>query len=205
MKIIIGLGNPGAEYANTRHNAGVMLVDQMYNEKCTLLRQGYVGQAIYKDGYGWRRKKDIFVAEFPDLILVKSAGYFMNESGRIVGDLRMMYDLTPGPCLAGRQASPHFRRGENDVDVLIAHDDLDLRLGEYKIQMGKGPKVHNGVNSVEGVLGTKEFGRIRIGVDNREPSYAKASEGEQYVLQKFSLEEKKVLDGVLENICEEVL
>jgi peptidyl-tRNA hydrolase, PTH1 family len=171
MKVIIGLGNPGEEYRNTRHNAGIDLVEEMYNVQCKM----------YKDEYGWRRHKDIFVAEFSDLILVKTAGYFMNESGRMINDLKYNVKFT-------------------NKDLWVAHDDLDLRLGEYKIQMGKGPKVHNGVNSVETVLGTKEFGRIRIGIDNRTTPV----DGEAYVLQKFNVEEKKVLDEVLEKVCDEI-
>ena len=175
MKIVMGLGNPGVEYSVTRHNSGVMLVDAIYNLKFE----------IYKYLYWWRRKKNIFVAEFPELILVKTAGYFMNESG---GVIREFYKNSPNPV-------------EN---FYLAHDDLDIKLGEYKIQFGTGPKVHNGVESVENALGTKEFWRVRIGIDNREPSYAKASEGREYVLQRFTKEEREVLDKVLEKIANEI-
>jgi PTH1 family peptidyl-tRNA hydrolase len=170
MRIIVGLGNPGPEYAGTRHNAGVGLVDRIYNEQF----------AVHKEGYGWRRKKDILVAEFPDMILVKSAGIFMNESGRMITS-------PPASLLISGE-------GGSRGDLYIAHDDLDIHLGEYKIQFGKGPKEHGGINSIEGMLKTDQFWRIRIGIDNRGPSFAKASEGERYVLEKFLPEEKKILD-----------
>ena len=175
MKIIVGLGNPGSEYAGTRHNAGQLLVDQIFNFQFP----------IFKETYGWRRKKDIMVAEFSELMLVKTAGVFMNESGRIIHDLRYMnHDLR---------------------DLYLAHDDLDIKLGEYKIQFGTGPKVHNGVNAIEQALGTKEFWRIRIGIDYREPAFAKATAGEEYVLQRFNNDEKIILNKVLENITHEIV
>lgn len=83
-------------------------------------------------------------------------------------------------------------------DLYIVHDDLDLPLGEYKIQKGIGPKVHNGVLSVEKHLSSKDFYRIRIGVDAREPN--NRISGESYVLMDFSQEEMKILDDVFEQI-----
>jgi len=124
----------------------------------------------------WRKHYDAMVCKKDDLWLVKTKDVFMNESGRLLQGL-------PG--------------GE----LWVAHDDLDIKLGEYKIQKGKGPKEHNGVKAVENALKTKDFWRIRIGVDNR-PSFAKATEGEAYVLQKFTAEEKEILDGVLNEIVE---
>jgi len=173
MKIIVGLGNPGDLYVRSRHNAGIMLVDQIFN----------LQYSIFNETYGWRRKKNILVAEFPDLILVKTGEYFMNESGSIVRDF--------------------FKTSPYSLDnFYLSHDDLDIRLGEYKIQFGTGPKVHNGVEAVEKTLGTKEFNRIRIGIDNR--SDANRIPGEEYVLQKFMMEEREILDGVLKKIGNEI-
>ncbi len=110
---------------------------------------------------------------------------FMNESGRSVKKLLDFYKL--------------------GVDVLVlVHDDLDLKFGEYKIQKGVGPKVHNGVSSVETNLSTKDFWRVRIGVDNREKTMYGGS-GSDYVLSKFSKEELEVLDDVLEEAGDELL
>jgi len=171
MKVIVGLGNPGPEYEGTRHNCGQLLVDQIFN---TIFSNN-------KDSYGWRRKKDIMVAEFPDLVLVKTAGVFMNESDKLINEIRYMkYDFK---------------------DLYIAHDDLDIKLGEYKIQFGTGPKVHNGVTAAERAMGTKDFWRIRIGIDNRPFPI----EGETYVLQRFSEDERKILEEVLEKAGKEIL
>ena len=124
--------------------------------------------------YGWRRKKEMMVFETPKMTLIKSAEVFMNESGRMVTYADNLY---------------------------VAHDDLDIKLGEYKIQFGKGPKNHGGINSIEQRLRTSEFWRIRIGIENRVLPTA----GEVYVLQRFTSEEKNILDEVIERIIDEIL
>jgi len=88
------------------------------------------------------------------------------------------------------------------ADLYIIHDDLDIPLGSYKIQLGVGPKVHNGINSVEDAIGTKDFWRIRIGVDNRDPN--DRAQGEEYVLQDFTNEDREILDGVIKKVCKEI-
>ncbi len=100
---------------------------------------------------------------------------FMNDSGKSVQILKTRYKIL-------------------NTNLYVVHDDLDIPLGQYKIQLGVGPKVHYGINSVEQSLGTKDFWRIRIGVDARRAESRTA--GEDYVLEDFSLEEKKVLDKV---------
>lgn len=161
MQIIIGLGNPGVQYAGTRHNAGMMLVD-MLAQKLT-------------SNYGWRKHYDSLIYQTPDLVLVKTKDVFMNESGRLLQGL-------PG--------------GE----LYVAHDDLDLKLGKYKIQRGVGPKLHYGVQSIEGVVGDKDFWHIRIGIDNR----TTPKEGEAYVLQKFTPGEKVILENTLDAIIKTI-
>lgn len=168
MKIILGLGNPGVEYVATRHNAGLDFVDKLVSS-----------QFIVHSSYGWRKHYDALVYKTSDLVLVKTKDVFMNESGRLITS-------PPAPLLISGEGS----------NLYVAHDDLDLRLGEFKIQFGKGPKDHNGVESVENTLKTKDFWRIRIGIDNR----ITPVEGETYVLQRFTTEEKVILNGVLEKI-----
>ncbi len=74
-------------------------------------------------------------------------------------------------------------------NLLIVHDDLDIPLGKFKINKGSGPKLHNGINSIEQALGTKDFWRVRIGVDAR--TQTNWIDGETYVLQNFGKEEKE--------------
>ena len=84
--------------------------------------------------------------------------------------------------------------------IFIIHDDLDMRLGNFKVQMGVGPKRHNGVDSVEHHLKTDEFWRIRIGVDNR--IQGKGIQGEAYVLSNFTKEELEQVTSIFPHILE---
>ena len=154
MRLLVGLGNPGRQYVNTRHNAGFFVADSLYSRKV------------------------------PAGFVIKKSDVFMNESGVFVKKLVDQYKLEPS-------------------NLYIAHDDLDIPLGAYKIQLGVGPKVHNGVNSVEEELGTKDFWRVRIGVDNRKLD--DRTSGEEYVLQDFTAEERKALDGVIQEICKKLV
>src|SRR5687767_2280662 len=74
---------------------------------------------------------------------------FMNDSGETVGKISGFFKIA-------------------SEDIFVIHDDLDIVLSDYKIQKGTGPKIHNGVISVEEHLGNKEFWRVRVGVDGRE-------------------------------------
>ncbi len=87
-------------------------------------------------------------------------------------------------------------------DVYVVHDDLDIILGEYKLQKGVGPKVHNGISSVEEQLGDKDFWRVRMGVDNREGS--RVISGEDYVLGRFSKEERMVVNETVGRVVREL-
>lgn len=82
-------------------------------------------------------------------------------------------------------------------DLYIAHDDLDIKLGEYKITV-KAPKDHNGIISINESLESEDYFKIRIGVDNRDPE--NRIEGEKYVLQNFSEDEVWTLQEVFEKI-----
>lgn len=107
---------------------------------------------------------------------------FMNESGKFVKKIARTQNLEPS-------------------NLFVAHDDLDLPLGQWKIQFGVGPKVHYGVNSVEEALRTKNFWRVRIGVDNRDPQ--NRTPGEEYVLQDFFPEERETLNKVFDEIIKD--
>ena len=154
MKLIVGLGNPGEKYKNSRHNTGYVFVDEL---------------------------KEV---RLPKDVVLKKTDTFMNESGSFVKRMVDQYKVDPS-------------------DLYIAHDDLDIPLGSFKIQFGVGPKVHNGVNSVEETLGTKEFWRIRIGVDNRKSD--DRTQGEEYVLQDFTSEEKLILERMIKEACKKLV
>lgn len=121
--------------------------------------------------------------KLPKGIVVKKTDVFMNESGKAVKKLLDKYKLEP-------------------LDLYIAHDDLDLSLGEYKIQNGKGPRQHKGILSIENSLGSDNFWRIRIGVDNRKEE---RTPGEEYVLENFLEDEYAKLEMGMKKAATELL
>ena len=95
-------------------------------------------------------------------------------------------------------------------NLVVVHDDLDIKLGAFKIQFGKGPKGHNGIIDIEEKLGTSDFWRVRVGVENRimntlrDKSEEIKIKGDEYVLQDFTEEEKTILDSVIKQICNQL-
>jgi peptidyl-tRNA hydrolase, PTH1 family len=169
MKLIVGLGNIGEKFVSTRHNAGFLILDEL---KTRISNE--------TTDFKFSKKFSSEIIQIKNLILAKPTT-FMNDSGICVSSLTNFYKISA-------------------PNIFIIHDDLDIKLGEYKIQLGVGPKVHNGVNSIEEKLGTKNFWRVRVGIENRQivnglQTTAKIS-GEEYVLQKFTEEEKNILNEV---------
>lgn len=115
--------------------------------------------------------------------ILKSDKY-MNDSGLFINKLKDKYPKM------------HYS------DLYVIHDDLDIPLGSFKIQFGKGPKVHNGINDIYEKIGTSEFWHVRVGVDNRKTEDRTA--GKEYVLEDFTEEEKLVLKGVIKQICNQL-
>ena len=135
------------------------------------------------EGAEWESKFEALILKAKDYLLVKPQT-FMNRSGEVVAKVANFYKVTTD-------------------DLMVVHDDLDIRLGEYKIQKGVGPKVHNGLTSVEERLGTANFWRLRVGVDNRPAGQARVP-GDEYVLSDFTAEEKEISDGVIEKAVKEL-
>lgn len=135
-----------------------------------------------KSAYGWRARGGAMVWEAPGWKLVKTREVFMNESGRLVADCGLVA-----------------------ADLLVVHDDLDIALGEYKLQRGRGPKDHNGVAAIEEALGTKDFWRARVGIENRDSNLGAKKAGVDYVLERFSDEEKKVVRGVVDAVAKAII
>lgn len=119
-----------------------------------------------------------------ELILAKPQT-FMNESGIGVAKLINFYHIAPS-------------------SLYVIHDDLDIKLGDYKIQFGKGPKQHNGVSSIEEELGVKEFWRVRVGIENRLEK-SDPIKGEDYVLQPFDDVELIKLNRVIDSIVDSLV
>lgn len=135
MKLIVGLGNPGKQYARTRHNVGFMVLDKLQEE-------------LQSSDWKLSKKFNAEICEYntgdEKKILAKPMT-FMNDSGQAVGLIVKFYKLKP-------------------EDVTVVHDDKDLKLGEIKIQENRGDAGHNGIRSIIEHLGTKNFTRVRVGV-----------------------------------------
>lgn len=130
-----------------------------------------------------RHNAGYMVADSSKKVKVFKTNTFMNDSGGFV-------------------LSQLKKTGTDTSNLYIIHDDLDIRLGEYKVQFGKGPKDHNGLNDIYDKLGTKDFYHVRIGVDNRDITNRVL--GEEYVLQDFANDERIVLEKVIKEICKKL-
>lgn len=162
MVVFLCLGNIGKKYENTPHNAGFVFADKLseflsYDRSYTV-SEFEVDKKLQADVAMIRRG-------FDKVGIILKPRTLMNRSGEV--------------------ASALLKRLENLQlkDIVVIHDDLDIKLGEYKIQRGIGPKAHNGIISVESSLGAKEFLRVRLGVESR--SSDDNISGEDFVLLKM--------------------
>jgi peptidyl-tRNA hydrolase, PTH1 family len=189
---VVGLGNPGAAYRNTRHNAGFMVLDGMaegrYGEGISIRQSGMDAiRTAFGIGDRFRKATGLLVkleAEHAgkSFLLVKPAT-FMNESGKAVTSLKtrgLIKDLS---------------------ELLVVVDDVDLELGKVRFREKGSAGGHNGMKSIIGALGSQEFARLRIGVGPR-PSGADMVD---YVLGTFRPEERAALEPALELAARVVL
>jgi len=177
MRLIIGLGNPGEKYKNTRHNVGFMAIDFLISQK----------------GLSWQTNKK-FNAEMcktENTIYLKPLTY-MNNSGQSVRAAMSYYKLLPKKLII-------FNEKNSDLsDVLtVIHDDLDIELGKIKESVDSRSAGHNGVQSVINHLKTKNFKRIRIGIKNEKPANIP---GAKFVLQKFNQEESEKIRTIIQKL-----
>lgn len=134
IKLIVGLGNVGAEYTLTRHNAGFWLID-------TLARQANVSLRSEKKFFGDVVRTNYQSHEF---FLLKPNTY-MNLSGKAVTALAQFYQIQP-------------------QEILVVHDELDIDCGKVRCKLGGGNGGHNGLKHIQAQLGTPDFYRLRLGI-----------------------------------------
>ncbi|MDX1669970.1 MAG: aminoacyl-tRNA hydrolase [Limnobacter sp.] len=134
IKLIVGLGNPGPQYVDTRHNAGVWFVEKIARQMGQSLRpeNRFLGEMAKMKHKG----EDLFFL-FPTT--------FMNRSGQSVGAVAKFFKIQP-------------------QEILVAHDELDLLPGQLKIKRGGGHAGHNGLRDIQAHLGTNDYWRARIGI-----------------------------------------
>ena len=167
MKLIIGLGNPGKQYQNTRHNLGKNIIKDFVEKqlKGSLNKKTNLLAEIYETGQGI--DKNIFAISTD----------YMNNSGLTVQKIAKFYKISPN-------------------DIYIVHDDLDLPVGEYKIQFDRGSAGHNGIKSIIENLNTQQFNRVRIGIDKSQNNIPV----EDYVLLPFSSKEEEIIKNIIPEI-----
>jgi PTH1 family peptidyl-tRNA hydrolase len=100
------------------------------------------------------------------------------------------------------QAISHYFKIPPD-QMLIAHDDMDITLSEYKLHFDKGPKLHNGIDSVERLLGSTAFWRLRIGIEHRPVRGNKGIPGLTYALERFSQDELATVQTTFQTLIEQ--
>lgn len=134
MRLVVGLGNPGPEYAATRHNAGYWFVERLASQAGVGLR----GESRFHGSVGR------FPAGGEDCWLLLPQT-FMNASGRSVGAFARFYRIAP-------------------EDLMVVHDELDLPPGTPRLKKGGGVAGHNGLKDIAAHLGSRDFWRLRLGI-----------------------------------------
>jgi peptidyl-tRNA hydrolase, PTH1 family len=170
VKLIVGLGNPGIEYQSTPHNLGFLTVDRIANDLGIEVRNRQCRALTARATIG----------DAP-VILAKPETY-MNRSGDSVRELVDEHQV------------------EVKTDLIVIYDELDLPLGTIRIRQRGGTAGHNGMESIQGALGTDEFLRIRLGIA---PEH-KVSDGAKFVLTPFRKAQDSVVDEMLDKAAEAV-
>jgi PTH1 family peptidyl-tRNA hydrolase len=135
IRLFVGLGNPGAEYAATRHNAGFWWIDALADRLGARLlpERAYQGLAARVNRPG------------ADPVWLLEPMTFMNRSGASVAPLARFFKIPP-------------------AQILVIHDELDLQPGQAKLKFGGSAAGHNGLKDIHGMLGTPDFWRLRLGI-----------------------------------------
>jgi len=167
MMLIIGLGNPGRQYQYTRHNIGFIVVDELARR--------------YDALFSIKKKFDCEIAESnrekQKIIFIKPTTY-MNLSGKSVIAIKTYYNI---PL----------------EKIFVIHDDIDLDVGRVKFKTGGGNGGHNGLKSIDGVIGNN-YNRIRIGVGRPQNNQDVAD----YVLNNFPKSEYILAEQVIDKITD---
>ena len=136
MKLIVGLGNPGREYEKTRHNIGFMMIDKYVNSKGIKDKWSLKFNGLYMESI-----------LFDEKVLFLKPQSYMNLSGEVVKKFVDYYKI--------------------DIkDILVISDDLDLSIGNFKLRDKGSSGGHNGLKDIENNLGSSEYKRLKIGINN---------------------------------------
>ena len=169
--LVVGLGNPGPEYAYTRHNIGFRILENW------LLNLSLTDNSpVDKLKFSQKHQAKLGIIKLDNRkIIVAEPQTFMNNSGFTVASLQKYYHIPP-------------------KNILVIQDELDLPLGQIKISRSAGPAGHKGVKSIIQQLGSNDFSRLRLGIAPKEKQKIKQKD---FVLSKFSPAEEKIIDQIL--------
>ena len=180
MILIVGLGNPGIKYNNTRHNIGFKIIDALAKEnnfpefKLSKKHNSLISENIIDD------KK----------IMLAKPQTFMNSSGKAIKSIIDYLSLTFD-------------------NLLVVHDDIDIEIGQIKISENSRSAGHKGVQSIINEIGTKDFARVRVGIKPLANSDVPAGETrkiatEKFVLEKFTETEEKILANIITQSIQQI-
>lgn len=142
IRMVAGLGNPGEEYAQTRHNAGFKAIDELARQAGVNYWKNQAGAEVaiiqVNDSEAENGKREV--------VLVKPQSY-MNTSGGPISKLCAQYKISA-------------------EELLVIHDELDIPAGDVRVKVGGGHAGHNGLRSIIDKMGSRDFSRIRVGIGN---------------------------------------
>lgn len=167
MKLLVGLGNPGKNYENTRHNIWFHFLD---------LRTQHEQLGNFKFQAKFQAETLLTQRKDQKLLLCKPQTY-MNLSWNAIAPLMRFYEIQP-------------------QELLVLHDEIDFFTGRIALKYGGSPAGHNGLKSTIERLGTRDFWRLRIGIDRPQDQ----SQVSNRVLGKFKTEEKQLLESKSDEI-----
>jgi len=168
IRLIVGLGNPGAEYEQTRHNAGFWLVDNLARDMpgTFLQRESRFNALAAKGSIGGQ-----------EVWLLEPQTY-MNRSGQSVGGLARFFKINPD-------------------EILVVHDELDLPPGAAKLKKGGSSGGHNGLKDITAALGTQDYWRLRLGIGHPRTLNLTQNVAD-FVLHRPRREEQLLIDEAIE-------
>lgn len=189
MKLVVALGNPDQKYTGTRHNVGRAALNYWLSEinSATLLQSvkaaltGREFNTINVPKFNGKAFK--IQTEKSPVVIAPDLGCFMNNSGEPVNKLLQFFKLTPD-------------------NLIVIHDEIDLPLGEVRVSTNSSPGGHNGVKSIIQHIGTQNFTRIRLGIENRKETRIPPTN--KYVLQLFKQDEEAEVLSLLNKAVNEL-
>ena len=166
IRMVAGLGNPGEEYAETRHNAGFKAIDELARQAGVSYWKNQAGAEVaviqVNDAEANGGKREV--------VLVRPQSY-MNTSGGPISKLCAQYKVAV-------------------EELLVIHDELDIPAGDVRVKVGGGHAGHNGLRSIIDKMGSRDFSRIRVGIGNPPGRMAVAD----FVLKQLRAREAEEFD-----------